>query len=116
MCGCVDRELWAETTDKPNLVQSGQPRPTPEFSCLGAGLELSRSRSVARPRQLQRSGGQWRTIRDREPGQSARDGRDRQAAGDTLAASGGVVGYVRCSDRDGTEDDGRAERDRSWKL
>src|SRR5439155_4377700 len=35
---------------------------TPEFSCVGAGLELSRSRSVARPRQLQRSVGQRRAI------------------------------------------------------
>ena len=26
MCGCVDREVCAETTDKPNLVQPGQQR------------------------------------------------------------------------------------------
>jgi hypothetical protein len=29
-------------------------RLTPEFSCVGAGLEASRSRDDARPRQLQR--------------------------------------------------------------
>src|SRR5436305_3247445 len=57
----------------------------------------------------------WAAARDRERGQSARDDRDRQTASDTLTASGDVVGYVRCSDRDGTDDEGRAERDRSWK-
>lgn len=30
---------------------------TPEFSCVGAGLDLSRSRSAARPRQMERSVG-----------------------------------------------------------
>jgi hypothetical protein len=57
----------------------------------------------------------WAAARDRERGQSARNDRDRQTASDTLTASGDVVGYVRCSDRDGTDNEGRAEADRSSK-
>src|SRR3954452_4382567 len=113
-CAVVEAERYAQRQHtKPNLVQSGHRRPTPEFSCVGAGLELSRSRSVARPRQLQRI--RWAAARDRERGQSARDDRERQTASDMLTASGDVVHYVRCSDRDGTDDEGRAERDRSSK-
>src|SRR4051812_36291521 len=112
MCGCGDREVCAETTDKPNLVQPGHRRPTAWRSAAWAHgwsfpvAERCASTSAATIR--------WAAARDRERGQSARDDRDRQTASDTLTASGDVVHYVRCSDRDGTDDEGRAERDRSW--